>query len=91
MVFNGKDENGKLYNARLSYKRKSIIVDYEHCLHAYSKIPMEKVPVEVYPYKEDIFLTYISVDKKYGKVDLAELYEMLVTLCQEEELQKKGD
>ena len=78
----------KLTNAHLAFQGKSVIVDYEHCLRCYSEIPEGTVPVEVYPYKGDIDLNYIPLDKKFHKVDLVKLYEHLASLCGGEKEEK---
>lgn len=64
-------------NSHLSYKGRSVIVDYEHFLHAYASIPSNTVPVEMYPYDGDIYLTYIKLDERFNKVDIEELIKDL--------------
>lgn len=82
MVYNGmystKDSDKRAYtNSHISYKGRSIIVDYEHVLHAYDYIPNNVVPVEMYPYDGDIYITYIQLDEKFNKVKIEELIKDL--------------
>lgn len=88
-VFNGMYSiNGitKYSNAHLSYKGKSVIIDYELCLHSYPKgIDISKVvPVEVYPYNEDVTWKLIEVDKRFRKVKLDKLTAWLDKIISEE-------
>ena len=87
-VYNGMatSSNGEnvYVNAHISYKGRSVIVDYEHCLHAYSLPWFEQpqsemfVPIEMYPYNgNDIYTNYIPLDEKFHKVDLVKLIEVL--------------
>lgn len=64
-------------NYHLSYKGRSVIVDYEHILHAYGTIPSNTVPIEMYPYGDDIYFTYIKLDERFEKVDIEELIKDL--------------
>ena len=82
-AYNGKI-NGHLTNAHLSYKRKSIIVDYEHCLHGYSFIPEGTVPFEVFPYADDIAVDYAKLDEGFNKVNLEDLINKLDKLLKDE-------
>ena len=74
-----KDSNNKTHrcNAHLSYKGRSIIIDYEWFLHVYDNVDEKKaanlVPFEVYPYRTDIYVGYAKVDTEFRKVDLADL------------------
>lgn len=80
-----KDANGKrhLSNAHLSYKGRSVIIDYEWCLHLYDldsdikKRDKGFVPFEVYPYEDDIYVGYVHTDKRFGKADMGELISIL--------------
>ena len=84
---NGKyrDSNNKrhLCNAHLSYKGRSVIIDYEWILHAYDSANVDKkkaanlVPFEVYPYDIDVYVGYAKLDTEFGKVDLADLISKL--------------
>ena len=78
---NGMDDSG-LLNSHLSYKGYSIIIDYEWRLHSYNyraeDVPnLNIVPVEVYPVGHDIYLGYIELDPKWGKVKLDKVIEMV--------------
>lgn len=94
-MFNGKyiDDNGKkhLCNAHLSYKGRSVIIDYEWFLHYYdNKDEIKKraeglVPFEVYPYKDDIYVGYVHTDKHFGKVDIVELMAILDNIIKSED------
>lgn len=52
---------------------RSIIVDYEFNLHSYlNKEELKKqglVPVEMYPYADDIQVGYVHVDAEFGAAD----------------------
>jgi hypothetical protein len=66
-------ENGinKICNAHISYKGRSIIVDYEHCLHCYPPEVLSdktKVPCEMYPYEDDIVVFYAKMDKDHDSL-----------------------
>lgn len=83
---NEETNKRSLTNAHIAYKNRSVIVDYEHCLHYYDKqIPEGTVPVEMYPYQDDISLTYVKLGK-YGKVDIEDLIRVL-----DEELSREDD
>lgn len=87
-----KDSNNErhLCNAHLSYKGRSIIIDYEWILHAYDTIDVNKkkaanlVPFEVYPYATDIHVGYAKLDTRFGKIDLADLISKLDTAIEKE-------
>lgn len=78
-----KDSNNKRHfcNAHLSYKGRSIIIDYEWILHDYENVEFKKaanlIPFEVYPYATDIHVGYAKLDTEFGKVDLADLISKL--------------
>ena len=94
-MFNGKyiDANSKkhLCNAHLSYRGRSVIIDYEWFLHCYDnkdktkKRAEELVPFEVYPYKTDIYVGYVHIDKHFGKADMVELMAILDTIIKSED------
>jgi hypothetical protein len=71
-VINGMSRH-QFTNAHLSYKGRSVIIDYEHCLHAYDSIPENMVPIEMYPYYGDIYISYCKLDAEYHKVDIEDL------------------
>lgn len=76
---------GTFPNAHLSYKGRSIVVDYEHILHVYFNIPQSYVPYEIYPYNGDAYLDYAPLDKKLQKVDISNLLEKVDELLNVEE------
>ena len=86
-LFNGKN-NGRMLNAHLSYKGRSVIIDYEFCLHCYSnlkKVSNDFVPFEIYPYGyNDIYVGYVEVDKTFHKADMEKLIELLNEAIKEE-------
>lgn len=66
-------ENGvnKICNAHISYKGRSIIVDYEHCLHCYPSEVLSdrtKVPCEMYPYEDDVVVFYAKMDEEHDSL-----------------------
>lgn len=74
--------DGTILNAHISYKGRSVIVDYEHCLHPYGHLAdydgNEKfVPFEFYPYGDDIYVGYVPLDEKFGKADISELMKLI--------------
>lgn len=72
--------DGKILNAHISYKGRSVIVDYEYCLHDYSRLKSEDnkaVPFEMYPYGDDIYVGYVSIDERYKKADISELIKLI--------------
>lgn len=86
-VFNGmysKENKGCYTNCHLSYKGRSVIVDYEHCLHIYSSIPENVVPIEMYPYRDDIYVGYINLDEEFHKVNIEALIKDLDEALKEE-------
>lgn len=78
-----RDSNNKrhLCNAHLSYKGRSVIIDYEWILHVYDNADEGKaanlVPFEVYPYATDIHVGYAKLDTRFRKVDLSDLISKL--------------
>ena len=64
-------------NAQISFAGRSILVDYEFNLHPYfNKEELKKqglVPVEMYPYANDIQVGYVHVDEEFGAADLSEI------------------
>lgn len=83
--YNGQ-ANGRFINAHLFYKGKSVIVDYEHCLHCYRSIPEGTVPFEVYPYGYDIIVDYAKLDEHFNKVNLEDLINRLDKLLKDEQI-----
>ena len=87
-----KDANGKrhLCNAHLYYKGRSVIIDYEWCLHPYdldSEIKKRDegfVPFEVYPYDNCIYVGYVHTDSKFKKADIGELISILDNIIENE-------
>ena len=79
--------NYHLCNAHLAYKDRSVIIDYEWCLHHYSSIEEKKannvVPFEVYPCRNDIAVGYAKLST-YNKVDLSDLISKLDNIIEEE-------
>ena len=71
--------NSNAVNSRISYKGRSIIIDYEFKLHYYhlKSEYQEKglVPVEMYPYGDDIALGYVPVDEQFGVADVEKIVE----------------
>lgn len=94
-VFNGacRDDNGNRHycNAHLSYKGRSVIIDYEWYLHAYDPddkanyISEDFVPFEVYPHGDDIYVGYLHTDSQYKKADIGELISVLDDIIENED------
>lgn len=88
-----KDANGKrhLSNAHLSYKGRSVIIDYEWCLHLYDldsdikKKAEGLVPFEVYPYGDCIYEGYIHTDSEFKKADIEELISKIDDIIKNED------
>lgn len=74
--------NPCMTNTQLSFNDRNIIIDYEYKLHTYSNIDRMKseglVPVEMYPYKDDILEGLIPVDDIFGVIKLDTLYKWVV-------------
>ena len=70
--------NSHVKNSRVSIKCKDIVLDYEFFLHCYpDKEELQQqglVPVEMYPYQNDIIMGYLPVDDRFGVIDLEALY-----------------
>lgn len=82
---NGRFMKGGLYNAHLSYKGKSIIVDYEHCIHDYDYITKNCVPCSIYPYKESEEYSFdVKLDPYYKKVNIEDLIHRVDELLEAE-------
>lgn len=85
-------ENGMHHycNAHLSYKGRSVVIDYEWILHAYDSADMDEkkaanlVPFEVYPYATDIYVGYAKLDTEFKKVDLVDLISKLDKAIEQE-------
>ncbi len=76
----GWDELGnqsEILNAHLSYKGRSVVIDYEKILHSYEALEPGIVPVEMYPYGDDVYLGFVHLDPKFKKADMSELIELL--------------
>ena len=94
-MFNGRynDTNGESHfcNAHLFYKNRSVIIDYEWCLHDYdidnmtNAISEGLVPFEVYPHGDDIYVGYVHTDNKYKKADISELISILDDIIENED------
>nr|DAG97124.1 MAG TPA: hypothetical protein [Crassvirales sp.] len=93
-VFNGMSTvvgHRQFYNAHLFYKGRSIIIDYEWCLHAYdicdkiNYISEGLVPFEVYPHGDDIYVGYLHTDSQYKKADIGELISILDDIIENED------
>lgn len=71
--------NSNVKNSRVSIKNKDIILDYEFSLYNYTNQEELQqqglIPVEMSPYEGDITIGFISVDEKFGTVDLEALYK----------------
>ena len=88
-----KSDDGKrhLSNAHLSYKGRSIIIDYEWCLHSYDldgeikKRAEGFVPFEVYLYGDCIYTGYVHTDSEYKKADISELISILDEIIENED------
>lgn len=85
--------NGKIYingefanyaNSTLSYKGRSIVVDYEKILHPYEHIPEGTVPCEIFPYGDGIKVLYIKLDSELEKVNLQSLIEEVEKVLKKE-------
>lgn len=82
--------NYHLCNAHLSYKGRSVIIDYEWCLHSYDldRVIKKKaeglVPFEVYPYEDDIYVGYVKIDTTFNKIDLSDLISKLDNIIEDE-------
>lgn len=89
-IINGvKYLNGKrcLDNAYLVYKNRDVIIDYEHKLHCYRDIPKGTVPIEIYPYRDDIFVGFVTCSSVEGwedRVDFDSLYKVLKSALDDE-------
>ena len=81
-----------LLNAHLSYKGRSVVIDYEHRMHDYNKESLEgKVPFEVYPYALDVFVGKAGVDEN-GYADITEVLEKIDwALSAEESVRKEQE
>ena len=72
--------NGEILNAHFSYKGRSVIIDYEFCLHSYNHLKKDRnkfVPFEMYPYGDDIYVGYVEVDENFHKADIDKLIKEL--------------
>lgn len=75
-------------NAQVAIQGKSIIIDYEFNLHRYTNERELKehnlVPVEMYPYYDDILVGYIKVEPNFDAIDLEELYKWALEAIESE-------
>lgn len=72
--------NGEILNAHISYKGRSVIIDYEFCLHNYNSLRDNKnkfVPFEMYPYGDDVYVGHVEVDDMFHKANIGKLIEIL--------------
>ena len=75
----------------MSYKGRSVIIDYEWCLHPYdldSEIKKRAegfIPFEVYPHGDCIYVGYVHTDSKYKKADISELISILDDIIENED------
>lgn len=83
MAYNTENNEREYLNAHISYKGRSIVIDYEHTLHPYPK-QEGFVPFEVYPYNGDIAIGRVKTDERFGKADIASLLEEVEKLLAEE-------
>lgn len=87
--------NEDVKNSRVSYKDRDIVLDYEFKLHAYdNKSDLKNkglIPVEMYPYNDDIIVGYIPVDARFGVIKLEELYKWIKDVLKEENNNKEND
>jgi hypothetical protein len=100
-VFNGfaNDKEGnkaQLLNAHICYKGRSVIIDYEWCLHCYNgetfKAQSEEyVPFEVYPYGRDIYVGYAPLDENVKKVDISKVLESIDSALENEPQEEPYD
>lgn len=87
--------NPNVKNSKVSYKDKDIILDYEFKLHLYNNESDLKnkglIPVEMYPYNNDIIVGYIPVDARFGVIQLEELYKWANNVLKEENNNKENN
>lgn len=92
MIYNGKKYDGGFANAHISLFGRSIVVDYEHCLHGYSfykGFEHNCVPCEMYPYAGDVIVFNVPVDKEFHKVNILRLVIKAIWLIVKEKFIKK--
>lgn len=85
--YDNTGNHGEILNAHISYKGRSIIVDYEFYLHCYDHVRSKEdtaVPFEMYPYGDDIFVGYVPLDDKFKKADMGKLIEIVEEALQNE-------
>lgn len=101
-VYNGmgctKGETKANYlNAHFSYKGRSVIIDYEFCLHGYSHLKpqtceeMTAVPFEIYPYGDDIHWDFVECDAKFHKADMGKLLALIDKALEDEPKHYEND
>ena len=93
-VFNGRCTvagHRQLCNAHFFYKGRSVIIDYEWCLHSYDvyddfkKRTNDYVPFEVYPYGGDVYVGYVNANNSFNKADMSELISILDDIIEKED------
>lgn len=87
-VYRDSNNKAKYCNAHLSYKGRSVIIDYEWFLHDYDNTDKKKaeklVPFEVYPYAGDVYVGYVKLDDEFEKVCLTNLISKLNKIIKKE-------
>lgn len=86
--------NKSIPNSRVSIAGRSIVIDYEFSMHCYlNKAQLCKdglVPVEMYPWRDDILVGFIPVDDRFGTADLEALYQWaLRSIAEESEIEEE--
>lgn len=92
MIYNGMKDIGGFANAHISLFGRSIIVDYEHCLHGYcfyKDLKNNCVPCEMYPYDGDVIVFQVPIDKEFQKVNILQLVIKAIWLIIKEKFIKK--
>ena len=58
LAYNGMGGNGKLLNTHISYKGRSVIIDYEFCLHPYDHL--KRIGIRLSPLRYSLMaVTYM--------------------------------
>lgn len=87
-VGNGFIDFGKLANAHLYYREKSITVDYEKVLNDYTEDIIKdttKVPCEIFPYNHGLKTIFVSINSEWHQVDVEELIKKVNELIENED------
>lgn len=75
----------KYGNSHLTYKGKSVIIDYLSKLNDYSEnLPKNCVPVEICPFGNGTTVIYAELDEKWKKVDIGKLITLLDDILKDE-------